>query len=372
MLVGLIINPVAGVGGRVGLKGSDGQDVQEHAFNLGATKEAVTKASIALEQVLDLSDEIHFLAVSGEMGGNLLQEMGFTSSIIYDTTNKHTTPEDTMQAVRTMLERGIELLVFAGGDGTARDVYNALDKSIPVVGIPAGVKIHSAVYANSLSAAGKVLRECVVNKDIRTTIADVMDIDEILFRQGSVVAKKYGELRIPQYKNLMQHPKAASANKPEDLAGIFHELTDRINAEPQETKYIWGTGGTILQIMSLMKLEGSLLGADVSNNIGLILKDGTEKELLKIVNKYEVKLILSVIGGQGHILGRGNMQISPEVIRKIGVDNIWIISTVDKILGLDRHVLHVDTIDREINDKIAGYRPVIVGWQKEMICKVES
>lgn len=370
MKIGFIINPFAGIGGKVALKGSDGEQIQELALSLGALKEASSKASIVLEHVLDYAERVHFLTASGEMGEDLLREMGFDYEVVHHIAKEKSSYLDTVTAAQEILGRGADLLVFAGGDGTARDLYGAIRASMPVLGIPAGVKIHSAVYANSLSGAGSALAQYLNDNAQDIVLADVMDIDEEMFRKGMVVAKRYGQMRIPKYERFMQRPKATSVYQPEDLYGIYHELQERIDALPENTLYVWGTGGTIHHVMSLMNIESSLLGVDITERGQTLLLDATERQLLDFLPKRNTKLILSVIGGQGHILGRGNAQISPDVIRAIGVDNIWIVSTMSKIMDLDKHILHVDTPDKDLNRLISGYRRVITGWQKELICQV--
>lgn len=370
MKIGFLINPFAGIGGKVALKGSDGEEIQNKALSLGASKEAPIKASIVLEHALEFVDKIKFLTASGEMGEDLLREMGFNYEVIHHIEEARSTYLDTVKVAKNILECGAELLVFAGGDGTARDLFEAIGGNVPVLGIPAGVKIHSAVYANSLAGAGRALAKYLEGDVPDSDLADVMDIDEEMFRKGTVVAKRYGQMRIPRYQRFMQRPKASSVHQPEDLFGIYHELQERIENSPTDMLYVWGTGGTIRHVMSLMYPESSLLGIDVTEGSQIRLLDATEKQLLELLAKRDAKLILSVIGGQGHILGRGNAQISPNVIREIGIDNIWIVATMNKIMDLDRHVLYVDTPDKELNKAISGYRRVITGWQKELICQV--
>ncbi|MDL2254063.1 ATP-NAD kinase family protein, partial [Ruminococcaceae bacterium OttesenSCG-928-I18] len=362
--IGLIINPVAGVGGRVGLKGSDGEEIQKLAFEKGAEKESEKKTRIALRELEPLKEELVFYTAPKMMGENLLQDMGFHYTVL-GTVGDVTTPKNTEEVAQAMKEEGVELLVFAGGDGTARNIFSALDLRVPCLGVPAGVKIHSAVYANNPKSAGEAIFHYIQNKsNIRLIQSEVMDIDEELFRKDIVKAKLFGYLSVPQLKNLMQNPKAGAKTEDHDVAGIADELRDKMAEMPSDTTYVFGTGSTTYNIMKMLGYEGSLLGVDVVKNGNVILKDAAEPQLYETIDPGKTVLIVTLIGGQGHIFGRGNQQLSPRVIKSIGLDNIWIVSAANKLHDLCGRPLMVDTSDPELDREIAGYRKVIVGWQQ--------
>ena len=384
--LGLIINPIAGVGGRAGLKGSDGEDIQKLALARGGTLEAGAKAEVALSELVDLKEEIRFLAQPGAMGGDVLEKLGFSYQAVESSSAPSsaspsdaavTSAEDTVEAALQMAAAGVDLLVFAGGDGTARDIYRTVGLSVPCVGIPAGVKIHSAVYANNPKSAGQVIRRFCANPSTASMVeSEVMDLDEDLVRQNIVEAKLHGYLTVPRMQNLMQQAKASARFSAHDIEGIAAEIADLMQAKAESTVYIFGTGGTTYKVMEHLGLQGSLLGVDVVAQDGrrrIVLADASETELYECVKDAgEVVLIVTAIGGQGHIFGRGNQQISPRVIRLVERDNLWIVSAAEKIYGLENNTLHVDTSDPELDRELSGYRKVITGWQERIVCKVEA
>lgn len=191
MKIGLIINPLAGIGGTVALKGSDGSEIQEQAFRLGAKKQAAAKTSIVLEDLLNAHDSIFFYSIGGEMGEDVLIQHGLKHEIVYRYKDIHSSSSDTIAGAKRLIEKGIDLLIFAGGDGTARDIYKAIGQAVPVLGIPCGVKIHSAVFANSLAAVSKILQSIVSSGAFETEAREVMDINEESYRQGFLEAKKF-------------------------------------------------------------------------------------------------------------------------------------------------------------------------------------
>jgi len=371
--VGFLINPVSGIGGRVGLKGSDGENIQTEAFKKGAVAEAAPKTSVALSFVSD-KESIDLYAASGIMGGDLARSLGFHIKIVYEPM-RPTTAEDTINAVRTMLKEEVDVIVFSGGDGTARDVLTAFqqegsDIKTPVIGIPTGVKIHSAVYANNPKSAGLALSSFMKVNKPPLAEREVMDIDEDKFRDGIVSARMFGYLSVPVVRKLFQHPKTASRFAGDDVMGIYHELREYIEKNP-DFVYVWGTGSTMCKTMEKLGFEGSLLGVDAVIDGQIVLKDASESELIALLSGKKAKLIVSVIGGQGHIFGRGNHQLSPAVLRLIGLNNIMIAASAQKIFDLENHTLYVDTSDPELDKSLSGYRKVIVGWQEQLVCKVD-
>ncbi|MDL2253917.1 ATP-NAD kinase family protein [Ruminococcaceae bacterium OttesenSCG-928-I18] len=367
--LGLVINPVAGVGGAVGLKGSDGPEIQKMALERGAVKKSGEKTSMALMALESIKEEFTVYAAPGEMGADLAESFGFETVVVGDIGDV-TTAADTERIAGELAGIPVDVLLFAGGDGTARNVCEAVPDSLPVVGVPAGVKIHSAVYATSPTAAGKALYACLTTT-VQTRQAEVMDIDEEMYRAGQLQAKLYGYLSVPVIRGVMQNPKAASHNNANDVGGICEEMKDRIerDADPEEC-FIFGAGSTVTAVESFLGLDGTLLGIDVYQNGKFLAKDVAEKELLEITKKNNCKLIITAIGGQGHIFGRGNQQLSPSVIRQIGLDNLWVVAAASKIYSLPDQCLYVDTGDAELNEELRGYRKVIVGWQETLVCEV--
>ncbi len=371
MRLGLIINPIAGMGGKVGLKGTDGPEILEKARRLGAKEESPIKAISALKILLPLKDNLQIFTYPGKMGENEAREVGF-EPVVLGEEKTITGSEDTEKAAKDMLQNGVDLLLFAGGDGTARNIYNSVGDKIPVIGIPAGVKIHSAVYANHPKSAGEIAYRYMTDNSIQTKDAEVMDIDEDAFRGGVVTAKLYGYMRIPFVEDLVQNQKSGGiASEEESLQGIADKIIEEIEDNP-DTYFIIGSGTTIRPIMEELGLPNTLLGIDIVKNNKLIGSDLSEKEILDIIGENKAKIVVTVIGGQGYIFGRGNQQLSGEVIKRVGKENIIIIAPKAKLMSLGDKPLLVDTGDDEVNKLFNGYMKVIVNYSTVQVMMVKG
>jgi predicted polyphosphate/ATP-dependent NAD kinase len=369
-IIGLIVNPVAGMGGRVGLKGSDGPEILKKAIELGAVPQSPKRAMQALEKLLPLKGELDIITYPGEMGEDEARELGFSPIVIGSVIQGQTTPEDTQQAARQMQEIGVDLILFAGGDGTARNIYNAVGDRVAVLGIPAGVKIHSAVYGLNPKSSGELAALYLQGKVKELHEAEVMDIDEDAFRSGRVSAKLYGYLKVPYEKKYVQNLKSGGvAGEKTTLERIAHYIVDHME---DDYHYIIGPGTTTRPIMEVLGLDYTLLGVDVVYRKKLVARDANEKTLLHITEGKKAKIIVTTIGGQGYIFGRGNQQLSPEVITRVGKENIIIISTRDKLNTNFGRPLLVDTGDDEVNAYLTGYYRVIVGYADTIMHRVSA
>jgi predicted polyphosphate/ATP-dependent NAD kinase len=369
--LGLIVNPVAGLGGRVGLKGSDGPEIWKKALALGAVPESPGRAVRALQLLADLRDEVELITYPGEMGEEEARECGFSPRIVGTIKRGATTPSDTERAVACMREEGVDLILFAGGDGTARDIYRAVGQSLPVLGIPSGVKIHSGVFAASPVRAGEVARLFLTNRNsVPLREAEVMDIDEQAFRHNRLSARLYGYLNIPYRREHLQGSKAGSS-RGERVS--FDEIASEVIGGMQpDHLYIIGPGTTTRAILEKLEIPCTLLGVDAVLNRQGAGTDLNERRLLELLDTRPGYVVVSVIGGQGFILGRGNQQISPRVIRKVGVRNIQVVAAEDKLLQLGDKPLRVDTGDPELDAELTGYLPVIVGLNRRRVCAVSA
>jgi len=330
--LGLIVNPVAGLGGRVGLKGSDGAEIQARARELGAVPLAQERAAAALARLRGLED-LKVLTCPGDMGELVARSCGFECQVVGEINPGRTTAEDTRRGALAMRELGLDLLLFAGGDGTARDIYEAVGQDQVVLGIPAGVKIHSAVYATSPRAAGQLALDFLQGRVSKLAEAEVMDVDEEGFRQGRLSARLYGYLRIPQHASLVQSGKVASASEESSLASIAHDV---IESMEDGWLYILGPGTTTRAISEALALPKTLLGVDVVMDWQLLAQDANEDKLLELLQGRQAKIIITPIGGQGALLGRGNQQISPQVLKMVGRENVLVVSTREKLYALRR------------------------------------
>ena len=366
--IGLIVNPVAGMGGKVGLKGTDGRETFERALRLGARPVAPARAVEALKSLAGMRDELEIITCPGEMGESEAIGAGLKADVI-GRIGEGTNAEDTKRAAREMVEKGVDILLFAGGDGTARDVCGAIDREVIVLGIPTVVKMHSAVFAIGAKHAGEiVLRYLGGDPLVSVHDAEVMDIDEEAFRMNRLSARLYGFLKVPYCEFLVQDAKAGSLDWERGaLEGIEQEIIDGME---EGCFYIVGPGTTTIGLVERFGYEKTLLGVDIIYDKKLVARDVNEKEILETIDTRRAKIIVTVIGGQGFIFGRGNQQISAEVIRKVGKENIMVVATKGKILSLKGRPLLVDTGDEEVNMMLRGYMRVITDHRRSMICKV--
>lgn len=380
MKIGFIVNPIAGMGGRVGLKGTD--DVYDEAVHRGAHPIASEKALIALKTLIDdyaeVLDEISWITCSGAMGKRILINAGIDEKdihIVYSSSDKigKTCNEDTIHACNRFLDKKIDLLVFCGGDGTARDIVSTVKKTIPILGIPSGVKMHSGVFAVTPHAAGPMIAR-FIKGELNTGDAEIMDLDETLYRKGSWKVRLYDTALGINEPTYVQVGKASFAQINDDE--IKNDITDHIEEELDnhlDTLYLFGSGGTIDYIANKLSIENTILGIDAiyqKKNIG---KDLNEKKLLSLLKNYEkIKVILSPIGAQGFIFGRGNLQLSPKIIRRIGIDNIIVVSTPSKLKATP--ILRVDTGDELLDQEFVDYEMmlVVIGYRMSRVVRITS
>jgi predicted polyphosphate/ATP-dependent NAD kinase len=368
--LGFIVNPIAGMGGRVGLKGSDGQEIVKRARELGGTPQSPRRAVDALRNITCVKDNVDLITYPYEMGEDESKECGFRPIVIGSIQRGRTTSRDTKNAAKEMLKLKVDLLLFAGGDGTARDIYDVIGDKIPALGIPAGVKIHSAVYGTTPQNTGDLAARYLAEESpyMRLREGEVMDIDEQAFRDDRLSAKFYGYLKIPYERGLVQDTKVGSMLGEE--AAVDEIASEVIRNMQDGYLYIVGPGTTTRAIMEKLGLKKTLLGVDAVYQGKLVGSDLNEVQLLKLIEGKKTKIVVTVIGGQGYIFGRGNQQISAEVIKKVGKENIIVVATKDKILALKDSPLLVDTGDAELNEILTGYIKVVTGLNERVILRV--
>lgn len=367
--IGLIVNPIAGMGGSVSLKGTDGEEILEKALSLGAKPVAPRRAEIFLLHLKNLiNEEINLLVGAGWMGEFEAMRVGFEHTVIGQR-KERTTADDTKEIAVKMLESNVSLLVFCGGDGTAKDIFDVIGLRLPVLGVPSGVKMYSAVFATTPESAARVISRFLF-EGLPLREAEVMDVDEEAFRENSLSAKLYGYMLIPYEPDLIQGAKEASLFTEDELhnqAAVALYFIEKV-MEP-DTIYILGPGTTTRAIAALLDEEKTLLGVDLLLNGKIIKYDVNEAEILEAIRSKKAKIVVTPIGGQGFIFGRGNQQISPEVIRKVGLENIIVIATKHKVSGLS--CLRVDTGDQEIDRMLRGFMRVIIDYDEECLMPVK-
>lgn len=365
--LGLIINPYAGLGGSVALKGSDGADIAEQALALGAIPRAPERTRAALAVIQGLGVEIRTWA--GAMGEDLSIEMGFETRVVGQAAANPSTAEDTCAAARALKAEGVDLILFAGGDGTARNICESIEDSIPVLGVPAGVKIHSGVYAVTPAAAGELLAMLIRGELVSLANEEVRDLDEAAFRAGQVRARFFGEMLVPAEHRYLQHVKNAS-NREEEALVLDEIAAGFVEQMESDSLYLMGSGSTVAAIMDEMGLENSLLGVDVVQDGKLIASDCTATQLLALTEGRSTQIVITLIGGQGHIIGRGNQQLCPELLRRVGRDNLYLVATRTKLNALEGRPLVVDSGDPELDREFTGLIRVNTGYRDAVLYRV--
>jgi predicted polyphosphate/ATP-dependent NAD kinase len=360
--VGLIVNPIAGMGGKVGLKGTDGK-MYEKALELGA--KPVTGPR--LENVLKLitRKDIFFYTAPKKMGEDYLKEYNFPYEVVGEVGGE-TTVNDTKRLAVEIKDRGVDVIVFVGGDGTARDILDAVKTEVPVIAVPSGVKMFSSAFVLSANAAAEMINtfsDDFIEKEI-------LDIDEEAFRNNILDAKYYGTVLVPNIEKLLQGKKAASNIKGiavDRKKEVAKYIIENLN---KDCLYILGPGTTVKEITDGLGVRKTLLGIDVLFNGEIVCFDATERDILALMKEHgNTKIIVTPIGGSGFIFGRGSRQISAEVLKGIQKEDIIIVSTLDKVGGLP--CLRIDSGDRSVDERLSGEIDVLVDYNEELVMEVK-
>lgn len=366
--VGFIVNPIAGMGGAVGLKGTDGKTILKRALILGAKPVALARAESFLSELKPVKKSIKLVVGAGKMGEDEARNCGFACTVL-GKRKKETTAEDTREIAKRIKDIGADLLVFCGGDGTARDVLKAVNSNLPVLGVPTGVKMYSAVFAVEPRAAARIAISYLWG-ELPLREAEVMDVDEEAFREGRVSAELYGYVLTPYEQYFIQGVKMASPMTESELRNQAAIAIYIIENMKPNVVYIIGSGTTTRTIGDLLDAKKTLLGVDLFCNKKLIAKDVNEKQILEKIKGKTAQIIVTPIGGQGFIFGRGNQQISAKVIRQVGLDNIVVVATEGKLGSLKS--LRVDTGDPSLDDTLRGhYLKVITDYKIERVMRAE-
>ena len=375
--LGLLVNPDAGLGGRLGLKGSDGQ--AELARSMGAEDRSGPRMRAMREHFSSIHragfEEISWVTSEGRMGTEWLPEAEIGSISTVHSSSGGTSATDTQDAVNSLLESEIDLLVYAGGDGTTRDVVAALESAespeTPVIGVPTGVKMHSGCFAASPKAAAEALSSWLIG-DLLLASTEVLDLDEDLYRQGKWVVRLYAEAMTPSSPRWMQGSKQRiEASGEEDTTeGLADHVRELLVSD--DRMLIWGSGGTLRRIAEMNEFQPTNLGIDATIGNEQVGTDLSESDLLALLSGHDgaTTLLLSPMGGQGFLIGRGNLQLSPQVLRLIGIDNILGVVTPAKLLSVRR--LRIETGDPELDADFAAmrYMKVLQGYRTTRVLPV--
>ncbi len=391
MRLGLVVNPDAGLGGKLGFKGSDGRAAEARAA--GAEDRAGPRMNQCLTHLSDLASSslnragVHLTLVAweGRMGATWvpeLKEEDQISVVCSGSTPASTSPEDTARLVGELVEAGVDAILYAGGDGTTRDIVNALEaagpeaQTVALIGVPGGVKMHSGCFATTPKAAAEVALSFALG-DLRTAITEVMDLDETVYAKGEWKVRMYGEAWTPSSPRFMQGAKeqVERVSEEDTIEGLAHHVNTLLEDEP-DLMVVWGSGGTLRRMGEHLNLDLTLLGIDVQHD-GNLHRDLNEQGLLEVIGGHvsdgaqrPLLLLLSPMGGQGFLIGRGNLQLSPDVLRAIGHSNILGVATPSKLIGLE--AVRIDTGDDDLDAEFQAKRfiKILQGFRTTRLIRV--
>ncbi len=362
--VGFLLNPVAGAGGAEALKGSDAAATREAVFRGEYFSPVIERVKIFFQSLSAVQDKLEIHCVEGLMGSAALSGSPISLQLLDCKVKDRSDAEDTKIVCAALYTRGIDILVFAGGDGTARDVFDVVGTRCLCLGIPAGVKMQSAVFGVHPHACAELLQALIKGTAVNVDLREVRDLDEFALLTGKVKSQHYGEMKVPVLNDLVQNVKQGGAEIDELLIiDMAEELKERIS-HLNNPLLIFGPGSTTQRVQKELGYAETLLGVDVFIKERFQL-DVTEKQLFELLEAHsgEVRLVLTVIGGQGHLIGRGNQQLSARVLELIGRENIWIVAAPHKLEQLAGSALIIDSGSRKLNEDWCGLVEIITGYQ---------
>lgn len=376
--VGFLINPLAGLGGTVGLKGSDGAAIAAEALRRGAIPRAAERAAAMFDVLGDTARAFQWFCGGGGMGADLLRSLAIPHTVVREVPEA-TGAVHTREVVQALRDQGVGLMVFAGGDGTARDIAEVIGTTLPVIGIPAGVKMHSGVFATSPRGAAALLTSVSDGELVNRVLAEVRDVDEAAAREGRAASRYYGEMCTPAPGGFVQHTKIGGR---EDDALAVEEIVQGVCAlveEHRDRPWVLGPGGTLLSIKERLGGRpgehgggnGTLLGVDVRLPDGRWLTDVGEADLLRLD---AVPLLIVGFGrNQGILFGRGNQQLSAAFLRRLDRhDDIVVVSTRSKLRAMDGRPLLLDTGDAALDVALSGVWEILCGYDERLLYRVEA
>lgn len=363
--LGLVVNPIAGIGGPAALKGSDGPELQAAARAAGYRSLAPARTREALANVKAGSDAWEVVTWGGMMGASCCSRLDVPVQVVGEPAEP-CSASDTRAAVSAISSQ-VDLVLFVGGDGTARDVLDSLHPQCPALGVPSGVKMHSGVFAQTPVAAGRLISRLIRGELVGAVAAEVRDIDEDRLRRGELSSRYYGEMLVPGDLSYMQHTKVSGReSEPLVLVEIAAAVVELM--EPGVTWFV-GAGTTTAAVKTALGVEGTLLGVDVVRDGQLSYADADAHQLWSMVTS-STRIVLSFTGGQGYLLGRGNQQLTPEILRTVGPGNVTIIGSKSKLAALQGRPLLVDTGDADLDRDFSGVFPILTGYEDQVLYRV--
>lgn len=369
--IGLIVNPISGMGGAVGLYGTDGTATLAEARARGAAERAHHRARQALSVLATACPGASLLTAPGRMGETAASELALTVKTLSIAIPDNTSAYDTSAVAKALREAGVSTIMIAGGDGTVRDVAAVAGLEVPLLGIPSGVKMQSGVFATSPGAAGRIAADLMLgDRRVGFRKVEVMDIDEEARRAGRLGARLYGYARAPYARNLLQAAKAAPTLS--DDAALDAACVETARGLAPDVTWLIGPGTTAKRVLKALGEEGTLLGVDALRNGTVVGRDLSERESLALAGDGALGIVVGVTGGQGFVFGRGNQQIGAEAIRKAWPDRLIVLASEDKLAALPDPCLYVDTGDPALDAAISGWTRVRTGPRRATLMRLAS
>jgi predicted polyphosphate/ATP-dependent NAD kinase len=372
MHIGFIVNPIAGMGGRVGLKGTD--NVLDEAITKGAEPVAPKRAKEFLKRLEENMGQtkIEMTTCPGIMGEEEAKDVDCSFTLLPMKLEKKTTARETQIAAKLLVKKKVDLIVFVGGDGTAKDIFDAMKNSekMPVLGVPSGVKMYSGIFAvNPTDAAEVVL--AFARGEADTAEFEIMDADESAIRSDSFNVKLHGLLEAPFLPAHIQGSKQVSPDTVDEKDNQMAIAKFVVEEMPAGATWIFGPGTTVKCIAELLGVEKTVLGVDIYRD-GKVFLDVNEKQILEKIQDWDnTWIVLSPIGRQGILLGRGNQQISPGIIKRVGRERILVVATRNKLQSIEGNVLRVDTGDMETDELLRGYGRVVTDYREWRLVQIQ-
>ena len=365
--VGLIINPIAGLGGPAALRGSDSVAIQRAALARGVQPRAAARTTAALRELVPLRQQLEWRTWGGAMGADVLRDLGF-DAIVLGSPHEPSTAADTRSAARALVSAEIDLLLFAGGDGTARDLAAEVPARVPVIGIPAGVKMHSGVFAVTPEDVAALIARLLRGELVSARIAEVRDVDEAALRQGRIATRYCGELSVPGVGGYLQHMKSGGR---EVEALVLEEIAAEVVERLANARgcVVLGPGSTMAAIKTRCGIEPTLLGFDVWRDGVQLGRDLDATALAAVVDDTTV-IVMSFTRGQGFLLGRGNQQLTADLLRRIPRGNLWVVGSRSKLATLQGRPLLVDSGAPDVDVKFAGLVEIVSGYDDVLLYRV--
>jgi predicted polyphosphate/ATP-dependent NAD kinase len=373
--IGFVINPISGMGGAVGLKGTDGEDVLDQARKLGAKPQIQDRAELFLNTLNSLVKGLVVVTAPGIMGQDACIATNTPFQSISTEIYNHelrlftTTKLDTQISVKQCIQEKVSLIVFFGGDGTARDVLEIVDQNIPCLGIPGGVKVFSSVFATNPNQGAQLIKQ-FLQGNAPLIESEIVDINEEAFRNDIIDVKLFGYMKVPHVPLLIQGMKQSSPFTDEEIANQQAIARTLIEEMQPDIYYICGPGTTVRSIFDVLGQKKTLLGFDILKNKQVVASDVNESMILKIVNEHQVELIISPIGRQGFVFGRGNLQITPRIMESIQKKHIHVICSRSKINSLPNGCIRTDIRDPTMDEKLKGFYRILIDYNEYRMIKM--